>query len=86
MTLLDDIRGTGEDMVRVGDTVSWRGGFGMDPARPAVVTGMEITEEPRSKYGYEVQEAPWDLVRANRVLFTLDTGNWAYAEQIRPIR
>ena len=86
MTLLEDIRGATEPMVRIGDTVSWRGGFGMDPARPARVVGITVTEEPRSKYGATAQEAPWSLVRANRVLFDLDTGNWAYGEQIQPAR
>jgi hypothetical protein len=71
-----------ENKVRIGDNVKWRGCFGMDAPRSAVVTGLEITDAPRTKYGREVEEASWELVRQNRVLFTLDNGHWAYGEQI----
>ena len=73
-------------LVKVGDTVSWRGCFGADPARPAVVTAMEVTDGPREKDGCEVDAASWSLVRENRVIFILDTGNWAYSDQIETPR
>jgi len=68
--------------VRVGDKVIWRGGFGGEAPRVVTVTGLDITEYPREKYGESVEKADWELVKDNRVLFSLDTGNWAYSEQI----
>ena len=69
--------------VRVGDRVIWRGGWGNHEPEVATVTEMEITEEPRSKYGgVGVDEANWSQVHQNRVLFTLDNGHWAYSDQI----
>jgi hypothetical protein len=73
-------------VVKVGDTVMWRGAFGGDPARPAVVMGMEVTNGPREKDGRDVEVASWSLVRENRVVFILDTGNWAYSDQIQQPR
>ena len=68
--------------VKVGDKVVWRGGFGYDTPAIVEVVGLEVTDYPRSKYGREVKEVDWELVKKNKVLFTLDTGNWAYSEQI----
>jgi hypothetical protein len=56
----------------------------MDAPRPAVVETMEVTDMPRMKEGRDVDEVSWDLVRANRVVFGLDNGHWAYGEQITP--
>ena len=73
------------EKVKIGDKVIWRGGWGSDAPQEATVTGMEITEQPRSKYGEEATEAPWFLVEENRVIFDLDNGHWAYGEQISQI-
>ena len=70
--------------IKIGDDVKWRGCFGMDAARTATVTGMEITDLPRQKYGKKVNAVPVSLVRANRVVFNLSNGHWAYADQIEP--
>jgi len=72
--------------VKVGDYVMWRGDFGMAAPRRAKVTGLEVTERSREKYGEEVESVDWSLVRQNRVLFTLDNESWAYSEQISPVR
>lgn len=72
-------------VVRIGDQVWWKGAFGMQPPKLAKVEAMERTEYPRDKYGVEdLESASWDLVRENKVLFTLDNGHWAYSEQIQP--
>jgi hypothetical protein len=34
-----------DNVLRVGDTVLWRGGFGRDPAREALVEAIELVEE-----------------------------------------
>lgn len=69
-------------IVKVGDKVEWIGGFGTMPAQVVTVTGLELTDRARSKYGKPVNEVCWSDVLENRVLFTLSTGNWAYSEQI----
>jgi hypothetical protein len=70
------------DTVKVGDTVLWKGAFGMQPAQKAKVVMMELTPGPRQKYGEDVEKVSWDMVHQNRVLFTLDNGHWAYSDQI----
>ena len=67
--------------LKVGDTVLWRGGFGMDPLKKAVVEGIEITNG--GKYGDPVDEVEWSKVRDRNVTVDLDNGHWAYASQIK---
>ena len=69
-------------LLRIGDTVRWRGCFGMDGALPATVTEIEVTDYPRSKYGKAVREVEWATVRDNLAVVTLSNGHWAYGEQI----
>lgn len=70
------------DTVKIGDKVLWRGAWGSEPAKLVTVEGLDVTDYPHEKYGVEVDEVCWDLVRQNRVVFSLDTGNWAYSSQI----
>lgn len=70
------------DVVKVGDTVVWRGCFGSEPPQKAKVETLEITKEPHTKYGREVKEADWASVYADCVVFGLDNGHWAYGCQI----
>lgn len=71
--------------IKVGDTVMWRGSFGMDPAQPAVIDNIEQMDQPRSKYGGEsVEEADW--ANKHYLLVTLTNGHWAYGEQISPMQ
>lgn len=70
--------------VKIGDAVKWKGAFGMDAPRTVHVVEMEVTDTPRSKYGKQVTEVDVELIKKNRVLFTLDNGTWAYSEQIEP--
>ena len=67
--------------LKVGDTVLWRGGFGMDPLKKAVVEGIEITNG--GKYGDPVDEVDWSKVTGRNVTVDLDNGHWAYASQIK---
>ena len=73
------------EKVKIGDTVLWRGGWGSDAPLAAVVDGLDITDEPREKYGTPVQEAYWADVQDNRVLFSLSNGHWAYGSQISEV-
>lgn len=71
---------------RIGDTVLWRGAFGTQLPQKAKVVGLEVTEEPRSKYGNEVEEVDECMIDDGCVLFILDNGHWAYSDQINLIR
>lgn len=70
------------DVLRIGDTVLWRGSFGREPAVPAVIENMQITDYPHSKYGEDADEVPIQLVQENRVVFDLTNGHWCYSQQI----
>jgi len=66
--------------IKVGDTVLWRGHWGSDPAKPAKVEAMELCEQPRQKYGIQVETIHYR--DKDRTLFVLDNGHWAYGYQI----
>ena len=68
--------------VKIGDTVKWRGGFGNDGPKLAVVSGLSVTTIAGDKYGDQVEEADESLVAQNRVVFDLANGHWAYSDQI----
>lgn len=70
-------------MLKVGDTVIWRGGFGQNLPLYARILGMEVTKFPRCKSGEVVAEVSKNLVRQNRVIFDLDNGHWCYSDQIQ---
>jgi hypothetical protein len=73
-----------DNILRIGDTVLWRGGFGRDPAREAVVEGIELVAVGE-KYGTPTESAPWSRLTGRHAV--IDFGNnWAYAEQIAPLR
>ena len=72
-------------MLKVGDEVMWSGCFGMDEPQKVRVTGIEVTETPRTKYGEEVSEVDWDIINQNRALISLNNNHWCYAEQISRI-
>jgi len=69
-------------IIHVDDYVSYRGGFGADAPKQAMVTGLTLTKEPREKYGVDVSRVSIEEIAANRVLFSLDDGHWAYSDQI----
>jgi len=71
------------NVLRVGDTVLWRGGFGQDAAREAVVEGIEMVEVGE-KYGTPTESAPWSLLQGRHAVISLGS-HWAYAEQIAPL-
>ena len=70
------------EILKIGDPVIWRGSWGSDAPMEATVTHLEVTEQPREKYGREVPEVLWTTVRANHVVVSLDNGHWAYGSQI----
>jgi hypothetical protein len=73
------------NIVKVGDRVRWRGAFGMAAATVATVEGIEDTGAKgsyRAKYGQPVESIDLDTRQG---VVDLDTGNWAYTEQIEPL-
>ena len=68
--------------IKISDTVSYRGSFGSGPLKSATVEGLTLTQYPREKYGKSVKEVNIDDVKANKVVFDLSDGHWAYASQI----
>ena len=68
-------------VLKIGDKVWWHGGFGSEPAKLAVVEGIEITGG--YKYGEPVDEVPWSEVYDRNVTVDLDNDHWAYASQIK---
>lgn len=68
--------------IKLGDTVSYCGSFDSGPIKSATVDGLTLTQYPREKYGKSVKEVNIDDVKANKVVFDLSDGHWAYASQI----
>lgn len=69
--------------IKIGDTVNWSGGWGTQPERKAVVTGIELCAAPRMKYGQQVTSV--SIEDKDRCVFDLSTGNWAYGSHIHPL-
>ena len=71
-----------ERLIKIGDQIRYRGGWGNDPEKVARVTALDVTDQPNEKYGESVEEVSVDLVRNDVVLFCLDDGHWCYSSQI----
>jgi hypothetical protein len=68
--------------IKIGDTITYRGCFGSDLPKQAIVEHMEVTPQRRSKYGESVREVGVDMVKDNRVLFSMSDGHWCYSDQV----
>jgi len=77
---IEEQYGSEQEVLRVGDTVVWRGGWGADPPKLAVITSISMCE-PGEKYGDPVDEMPWSLVPVHATV-GLDNGHWAYGDQL----
>jgi hypothetical protein len=71
-------------MLKVGDTVSWKGSWGCDLPYVVKVTSIDVVT-PGDKEGVPVQEAPWALAPLNAIVAGLDNGHWAYGTQLSQI-
>jgi hypothetical protein len=69
-------------VLKVGDSVMWRGGFGGAAPLKAKVTGIELCNIGE-KYGEPVDSVEWSKV--NCIVVDLDKGHWARGHQISPI-
>lgn len=70
------------EIINIHDTITYRPGFGFQPPVKVKVIGLTLTQHPREKYGQEVLSVKMADVKANKVLFDLDNGHWAYSEQV----
>jgi len=68
-------------MLKIGDTVRWRGCWGSDKSRNVVVEEIDVRCRG-GKDGDSVQSVPWELVTRENVVVGLANGNWAYGNQI----
>lgn len=66
-------------MLKIGDEVMWRGGFGVDPPQKARVTGIEVCLAG-SKHGEPRDSVEWSKIHS--VVVDLDNGTWAKGHQI----
>ena len=71
-------------MLKVGDSVMWRGSWGRDTPLPTKVTSIEIVAPGEKEGGEDVKQVPWAVVESGCVVVTLDNGHWAYGDQISP--
>ena len=72
--------------LKEGDKVKWRGGWGADAPKEAIVESMELCKEG-SKYGKPVKSVDWGTVKGGRrVVVNLDNGHWAYGDQLSEIK
>lgn len=74
-----------KSILRIGDAVNWRGGFGTDAPKPAKVTRIERTHSQDAKHGTPVECLSWDWIRNHGAVVDLDNGHWARGGQIAPL-
>ena len=67
-------------VLKVGETVRWRGSWGNDAPKDAKVSSIQV--DCVNKEGTEVQKVNWALVNSRSVIVDLDNGHWAYGTQI----
>jgi hypothetical protein len=73
------------ERLRIGDQVIWRGAWGTQAPLRVRVEAIDAVE-PGEKYGTEVTEMAWTLVREDRAVVSLDNGHWAYGSQLAPVQ
>ncbi|CAB4147328.1 hypothetical protein UFOVP1017_23 [uncultured Caudovirales phage] len=72
-----------DNLIRIGDTVLCRGGWGSEAPQPVTITHLELCVQPGDKYGVPVAELPW--AEKGRAVVDLDNGHWAYGAHIEPL-
>lgn len=69
-------------VLRVGDEVIWRGGWGRNAPTRATVTHIEILDGTSAKHGLDTDEVAWEA--SDNFVVDLDNGHWAYGSQLTP--
>lgn len=70
----------GNQTIKIGMTVVYRGSWGHDAPKEAVVEGIELCEQPYEKYGDPVDEVA--IADVERSTFDLSDEHWCYGYQI----
>ncbi len=73
------------EQIKIGDKIIYRPSFGLGGPTIARVTGIEVSENPREKYGTPVDSVSMEIVKENRAIFMLDDGHWMYSDQFNKI-
>jgi len=73
-----------DNILKVGDRVTWRGAWGKDAPCIATVAQITVTVGPYQKGGEEVKQISHDTLRQGLAVIDLDNGHWAYAKQVAP--
>jgi hypothetical protein len=68
--------------IKTGDTIRYNPAWGSMPPVNVTVESMEVTDYAREKYGDHAEEVTHDLIRQNKVVFSLSDGHWCYGSQI----
>jgi len=68
-------------LLKVGDTVLWKGSWGRDEEKEAVIDRIEAN--CINKEGDEVDSIEWNKVNDDSVVVDLKNGHWAYGSHIR---
>lgn len=71
-------------ILKVGDKVMWRGAWGTDAPKQAIVEEIE-TNCNGTKSGISADSVEWNEVTDRNVVVTLDNGHWAYGNQLKEI-
>jgi len=79
-TIIEKEKKKDPEILFVGDTVSWKGAWGTQPAEDVVVDHIEIN--CKNKCGTPVTEFPWSGINDRTVIVNLTNGSWAYGNQI----
>jgi len=67
--------------LKIGDTVRWKGDFGMASSKDAIV--QAITKITSGKDGNEVESVLWEKFVDRKYIVDLDNDHWAWASQIK---
>ncbi len=73
------------NILKVGDTVKWRGCFGSDNAENAVIESIQQGAYSGDKDGVDVDGVLWSDFTDRDYIVTLTNGFWAWAYQIDKI-
>lgn len=71
-----------DNVLRVGDVVTWRGVWGSEEAKDAKVIGIIECYAPGEKDGIEIDSVDWESVDGRDYIIDLDNGHWSWSFQV----
>jgi hypothetical protein len=74
----------GDDLLTLGDIVSWKGHWGANNPSNVEVIGIIITPEGGSdrSLGTPIDSIPWNKLIGKNILVGIKPGLWAYGSQL----